>query len=179
MVQSIGEKNRSKGRRGEDLPDYCTCDTLVLGCGNILFGDDGFGPAVIEHLASRYTIPEVVSLIDAGTGARRLLATIGLGEIRPGRIILVDCVDRGMPPGNIEELTPDGKAQEAAAFSVHQALSPECIRELQALGVDVRLLVCQAGRMPDQVSPGLSPEVAGAVPAMARMIAELLGAAPR
>ncbi|MBM4249706.1 MAG: hydrogenase maturation protease [Euryarchaeota archaeon] len=35
---------------GGELPDYCTAGVLVLGCGNPLMGDDGFGPAVAELL---------------------------------------------------------------------------------------------------------------------------------
>ncbi|MGQ9582191.1 MAG: hydrogenase maturation protease [Thermoplasmatota archaeon] len=34
------------------LPEYCTARVLVLGCGNPLVGDDGFGPAVAERLLS-------------------------------------------------------------------------------------------------------------------------------
>ena len=36
----------------DDLPEYCTARVLVLGCGNPLVGDDGFGPAVAELLLS-------------------------------------------------------------------------------------------------------------------------------
>lgn len=32
------------------VPKCYKKSVLVLGCGNILFGDDGFGPAVVEHL---------------------------------------------------------------------------------------------------------------------------------
>lgn len=45
------------------LPEFCAKRTLILGCGNILFGDDGFGPAVIEYLLSHYDIPDDLSLI--------------------------------------------------------------------------------------------------------------------
>jgi coenzyme F420 hydrogenase subunit delta len=34
----------------DELPQYCTAGVLVLGCGNPLVGDDGFGPAVAERL---------------------------------------------------------------------------------------------------------------------------------
>jgi coenzyme F420 hydrogenase subunit delta len=30
---------------------------LIFGCGNILWGDDGFGPAVIPALTERYPLP--------------------------------------------------------------------------------------------------------------------------
>ncbi len=33
-----------------DLPDFCRKPTVVLGVGNILFGDDGFGCAVVDYV---------------------------------------------------------------------------------------------------------------------------------
>ena len=29
--------------------DYCKARVVILGCGNILFGDDGFGPEAVEY----------------------------------------------------------------------------------------------------------------------------------
>ena len=43
---------------------------LIFGCGNTLWGDDGFGPAVIEHLHRHYQLPEDVIV---GTSIRDLL----------------------------------------------------------------------------------------------------------
>ncbi len=40
---------------------------LVFGCGNPLLGDDGFGPAVIEHIMKIHTQAEDVGFLDAGT----------------------------------------------------------------------------------------------------------------
>ncbi len=39
----------------------------VIGLGNVLLGDDGFGPLVIEHLRAGWEFPPEVELIDAGT----------------------------------------------------------------------------------------------------------------
>jgi coenzyme F420 hydrogenase subunit delta len=44
--------------------------TLVFGWGNILFGDDGFGPAVVKYLQDNYPLPEEVLALDAGTSYR-------------------------------------------------------------------------------------------------------------
>jgi len=40
-----------------DLPDFCRKPTVVLGVGNILFGDDGFGCAVVDYVESHYPVP--------------------------------------------------------------------------------------------------------------------------
>ena len=45
-------------------------EILILGCGNTLFGNDGFGPKVIQYLNENYTFPDFVLSLDAGTGIR-------------------------------------------------------------------------------------------------------------
>ena len=77
---------------------------LVLGCGNILFGDDGFGPEVIAYLERHYSIPEDVGVMNVGTSARKILFPILLDEKRPEHIIIVDAIDAGRTPGEIFEI---------------------------------------------------------------------------
>ena len=38
------------------IPDFCSKPALILGCGNVLFGDDGFGCALAEYLETRFEI---------------------------------------------------------------------------------------------------------------------------
>lgn len=48
-----------------------SAEIIVVGCGNILFADDGFGPEVIKALgeySKENPLPDNVMLIDAGTG---------------------------------------------------------------------------------------------------------------
>jgi hydrogenase maturation protease len=40
---------------------------LVLGIGNILWADEGFGVRAVEQFHARYRLPENVSLLDGGT----------------------------------------------------------------------------------------------------------------
>ncbi|MFZ0006260.1 MAG: hydrogenase maturation protease, partial [Methanoregula sp.] len=43
-------------------------EIVIVGCGNPLFGDDGFGPAVIEEM-EKLTLPDNVTIQDGGAGA--------------------------------------------------------------------------------------------------------------
>jgi coenzyme F420 hydrogenase subunit delta len=167
------------GGTDQFLPSFCAKRALVLGCGNRLFGDDGFGPAVAEFLSDHYAIPDDVYVMDVGTGIRKLLFTLSLDPERPPRIIIVDAVDGGGKPGEIFEITPDDLPPEKKdEFSLHQVPSSNMVRELIQHGISVRVLACRAGRIPDAVSPGLSPPVAEAVPAMCRRIAAEVGLKP-
>jgi hydrogenase maturation protease len=42
-------------------------ETLVLGLGDILLGDEGVGVRAIEHLLEKYEFPEEVQVMDGGT----------------------------------------------------------------------------------------------------------------
>ena len=146
------------------LPEYCTKETLVLGCGNRLFGDDGFGSVVAEYLLSHYTIPDDVYVADVGTGVRKLLFTLCLSPQRPRRIIVVDAVDKGKTPGELFEISlQDIPKEKIDDFSLHQAPSSNLAKELVEAGVEVRIIACQVGRIPESIQPGLSEPVAQAV----------------
>ena len=154
------------------LPDYCTKQTLILGCGNRLFGDDGFGPAVIDHLLSHYTLPDDVYVADVGTGVRKLLFTLCLSAERPRRIIIIDAVDKGRTPGELFEIPVQEIPKEKSDdFSLHQVPSSNMVKELMEVGVDVRVIACQVGRIPVTVEPGLTEAVERAVPQLCIRIA--------
>ena len=54
-------------------------ETIVVGCGNILFKDDGFGPFVIHKLEEYFEdkeMPDEVMFIDAGTGATHFIFSL-------------------------------------------------------------------------------------------------------
>lgn len=158
----------------DHTPDYCDRAVLVLGCGNILFGDDGFGPAVIEHLSGRSDLPGDVCLLDVGTSAREILFDIALSDNRPRRIIVVDAMDCGQEPGTVLEVDldaiPENKRDD---FSMHQAPTSNLLRELRDFcGTEVVLIVCQPASIPDEVEPGLSALARGAVARAARAVLE-------
>ncbi len=156
-----------------DLPDFCCRPNLILGCGNLFFGDDAFGCAVVDYLESHGGAPDSVYLLDAGTGVRNLLFTVCLSPIRPRRILIIDAVDVGRAPGEWFELDPaEIPAVKIDDFSMHQMPTSNLLRELQEqCGVQVRVLACQTNELPDQVAPGLSAPVQRAVAEAAAWIA--------
>lgn len=158
----------------EKLPIYCRKEILIAGCGNKLFGDDGFGPEVVEYLTSHYSIPENICLLDVGTGIRKILFTLSLSEVRPNLIVVIDAVDKGRRPGEVFEISIDEIPEEKIDdFSIHQVPSSNLLKELQDFcSVRVRVLACQVKTIPEEIQPGLSEPVKKAVPLMAQKIAE-------
>jgi coenzyme F420 hydrogenase subunit delta len=156
-----------------ELPDFCRKPTLILGCGNVLFGDDGFGCALVEYLEAHYTLPEDICLLDVGTGVRKLLFTLCLSPARPRRVLILDALDVGRAPGELFEIDPaDIPAIKCDDFSLHQRPTSNLLRELQEqCGVEVRVLACQTAPLPDEICPGLSEPVRRALPQAAQQIA--------
>ncbi len=156
----------------ETIPAFCRNPVLILGCGNILFGDDGFGCALVDHLQTHFDVPEGVSLIDAGTGVRELLFTLCLSPVRPRRVLILDAIDVGGTPGEWFEINLSGiPPVKLDDFSMHQLPTTNLLRELQQhAGVEVRVLACQTGVLPDHVSPGLCEPVQRAIPLAAEWV---------
>lgn len=150
-------------------------EILVLGCGNVLFGDDGFGSAVAEHLENCGLLPENVSVINAGTSVREMLFDFILDEQRPRKIIVIDAVDVQRRPGEIfniqvEEL-PRNKTDD---FTLHEMPTLNLLRELKDLcHVEVIVVAGQVESIPETVRPGLSDVLAKSVPSAAEEVLKL------
>ena len=149
----------------ESVPEHCACDVLVLGCGNELFGDDGFGPAVARRLRRLPEPPAGACVLDVGTAVRTVLFDVLLGPVRPRRVVVVDAVDVSRRPGEVWCIEaadlPEVKLDD---FSMHQVPTSNLLRELQELaGVEVTCVVGQVSEFPREVRPGLSAPVEQAV----------------
>ena len=147
---------------------------LILGCGNRLIGDDGFGPAVVRHLREHFAIPERVGVFDAGTSVREILFDTILSENKPSKIIIVDAMDCGRKPGELFWLDidriPEVKIDD---FSMHQIPTSNLLRELRDLcDIEVVVMACQTACSTDYVNPGLSAPMQKAVEDAAGLLAQ-------
>lgn len=150
---------------------------LVFGCGNILLGDDGFGPAVIKHLQEHYALPEHVLALDMGTGIRDVLFDLILSEEKPRKIIIVDAVDHpGRRPGEVFEISvEDIPAKKIADFSLHQFPTVNMLKELKDhTGIEITILVAQVQEIPDQIKEGLTPALQAAVEVACQQILRII-----
>lgn len=142
----------------QNVSDTQYRDILVLGCGNILFGDDGFGPCVVEYLRKHEKVPENVSLLNVGTSVRGILFDILLSPTRPKKIIVIDAIDANRTPGevfkiNVDEL-PLNKIDD---FTLHEMPTSNLLKELKEFcNIDVFIIVGQTDHLPEEVRPGLS-----------------------
>lgn len=148
---------------------------VVFGCGNVLLGDDGFGPAVIEQLLQS-ELPASVLALDVGTSIREhLLDYLMLPSLRPQMLIVVDAGVGGQP-GQVRQCGPaELPAAKIHDFSLHQFPTVNLLAELQAeTGIEVVLLLAQTAALPEQVAPGLSPLMRASVLEASARIARLI-----
>ncbi len=156
-----------------DVPECYQKSTLILGCGNTLFGDDGFGSAVIDYLEKHRRVPEHVAILDVGTGAREVLFNIALAEKKPERVIIIDALDCQKKPGEIFTIPIDNLPEKKIDdFSLHQLPTSNLLKELKDLcHIEVILLAAQPECVPEIVKPGLSKKLQDAVPKVGKYIA--------
>ncbi len=120
--------------------------TLVLGIGNRLWADEGFGPAVVECLLADGLLPEGVEALDGGTQGLYLLPWVQGAR----RLLVFDAVDFGHPPGTVVVLR-DG---EIPAFFGQRALSLH-----QTSFTDVLAAAQLTGKSPEAITlVGVQPE---------------------
>jgi coenzyme F420 hydrogenase subunit delta len=147
--------------------------TLIFGCGNILWGDDGFGPAVIECLNEKHRLPDDVLALDVGTSIRDILFDLILSEKKPRQLIIIDAV--GYPdrqPGEVFEIPVEGIPDtKVSDFSLHQFPTVNMLQELKEhSGMQVKIIVGQTEFIPEEVAPGLTPTMQRAVTAACESI---------
>ncbi len=100
---------------------YTTMDVqrevLVLGIGNLLWADEGFGVRAVEALNQAFRFPAAVELMDGGTLGLSLLPYIETSR----RVLVFDAVDFGLPPGGLKVLRDaEVPAWGARKMSPHQ-----------------------------------------------------------
>jgi hydrogenase maturation protease len=94
-------------------------DTLVLGIGNVLYADEGFGIRAVEALHARYVFSDEVRVMDGGTQGIFLLPWVCSAE----RLLILDAVDFGMAPATLKLVRGDDVPcfMGAKKVSMHQA----------------------------------------------------------
>jgi len=147
--------------------------TYVLGLGNVLMGDDGFGPAVVRAFDERYEVGPDVEVIDLGTPGLDLTPWMADSH----HVIIVDTVKADLPPGSLRTYDKADLMRHApfARTGPHDPGVKECVFTLEFAGRAPQFITV-VGAVPDIVgmSIDLSPALAAAVPDAADAIAQAL-----
>lgn len=144
-------------------------DTLILGVGNCLMGDEGLGVHLAQQLKKE--IPAgFADVLDGGTAGFQLMEYI---ESYP-RVILIDATLDGRPAGTIQLIRPKFASDFPKAMSTHEIGLKDLVESLTLLDrlPDVYLFVVSVKTI-QPLSIDLSPEVLVVLPELKRRILEL------
>ena len=149
---------------------------LILGIGNLLWADEGFGVRAVEALNRHFELAENVRLMDGGTQGIYLVQHIRETDI----LVVLDAVDYGLPPGTMKLVEGD----EVPAFlgvkkiSLHQTGFQEVLAMAEMLGDTPRHLLLVGvqpvelddfgGSLRDEVKAQIEPAIATVLAYLAR-----------
>ena len=146
---------------------------LVLGIGNVLWADDGFGVRAVEAFHAAYELPEAVEMLDGGTQGMNLLEPV----VSHGAVLVFDALDFGLEPGTLRVLRGrEVPAWAGAKMSLHQQSFQELLAVADLQGrfpPRLTLIGVQPERLSD-FGGSLSESVRGRLPLAADLAAEEL-----
>ena len=154
----------------------------VLGIGNLLWADEGFGVRCVEALQQRYQFADHVTLIDGGTQGLYLIQHVQQADY----LLIFDAVDYNMAPGTLKFVANDDVPRFLGVkkLSLHQTGFQEVLMLAQLIGQypqRVLLMGCQPEYM-DDYGGSLRPCVKAALELALEAALEVLqdwGGAPR
>ena len=112
--------------------DTLDCEVLVLGIGNLLWADEGFGVRCVEQLAAEWELPPGITVMDGGTQGLYLLPYVQAAR----RLIVFDAIDYGLEPGTMKRVEGDEvpRFMGAKKMSLHQTGFQEVISAADLTG---------------------------------------------
>ena len=147
-----------------------TPNVLLLGIGNVLWADEGFGVRVVEEIARRYRLGPNVRLLDGGTQGIYLVDHIRWAEV----LVVFDAIDYGLPPGTLKLVEGEAvpRFMGTKKMSLHQTGFQEVLalaellgdypRHLLLIGVQPVELEDFGGSLRPEVKARIEPAIAAA-----------------
>lgn len=130
---------------------------LVLGVGNLLLTDEGIGIHAIQRIIEKNRLPDEIEVVDGGTAGLALMYYLEGVD----RLVIIDAVETGGPPGTILRLAGDRiPAYMALKVSPHEITLPDFLAAARLRDLYPKEVVVW-GMQPGSLEVGveLSPEI--------------------
>lgn len=153
--------------------DYLLKENLILGCGNPLFGDDGFGPEFVNRLKgiaieNKY---DNLSVIDCGSGISAFLNLINGSKHKIKNLFIIDCGDFNGKMGDVIVL--DGKEISSDEF-IKSSHSMNISHEIKNFSSNIKIILVQGKVNPSIMSLEMNKEVMKAFEKVENIIFNLM-----
>lgn len=147
-------------------------ENLIVGCGNILYGDDGFGPETIRYIKENdITFEGDTCLIDGATSAPHYIFT--LPEDKWKNIIIIDIASMNEEAGSIKVLELEDVHEDERYMDVHGLSATYPLHNLKDK-VNVKLIAIQPENVPQEMEMGLSQTLEEKIPQVITLTREVL-----
>lgn len=147
-------------------------ENLIVGCGNILYGDDGFGPEVIKYIKENHIeFPGDTCVIDGATSAPHYIFT--LPQEKWKNIIIIDIASLNEKAGTIKVLDLDQIHEEDRYMDVHGLSATYPLHDLKDK-INIKLIVIQPKNVPIEMEMGLSKVLEDKIPQTINRTIEVL-----
>ena len=156
------------------LKSLYAAEITVLGIGNIILSDEGFGVRVVEFLKKNYEFPQNVNLIDGGTLGVELTHFI----IGTQKLLIIDSIDGGVERGKIFHLRDDEILNHfTQKISTHEIGIQDILTMLEVTGKKIPAVEL-IGAQPFSLDAGinLTPQMKKLLPIFAEKALEILTA---
>ena len=149
-----------------------TAEITVLGVGNTILSDEGFGVRVVEYLQKNFKFPDNVQLVDGGTLGVELLHFVTGTQ----KLLIVDSIDGAVEPGTTFHLVGDEiRRHFAQKISAHEVGIQDVLTMLQLTGKPIPHVEL-IGAQPFSLEAGtqLTPQMSKLVPTFADIAVDIL-----
>lgn len=168
--EEVGATLRGGPGRHAGLP---LRQTLIVGVGNPLLGDEGIGPYAVRNL-SRLPMPPGVDILDCGCDLLNLVSYTD----KPKKILVLDAIRAGGKPGRIYKFDfAELETIQTTTRSAHQLQTLDALRllrkvcpclsrcEITVIGIEPKVI---------ELSGDLSEEVRESIADLTRLVLEEL-----
>jgi hydrogenase maturation protease len=158
LIEYNSPLGRVEAKTGEGaLPN--NPNVLILGIGNLLWADEGFGVRAVEEFHRQYDTPDNVLMMDGGTQGIYLVQHVRDADV----LIVFDAVDYNLPPGTMKRVEGEEvpKFLGAKKISLHQTGFQEVLAMAEMMGDPPKSLLL-IGVQPVELEDfggGLRPEM--------------------
>jgi len=147
--------------------------TLLVGLGNLIFGDEGVGVHAMRRLEADYAFAPALELVDGGTSGLDLLPLLHGRE----RLLLIDALASDAPPGTIRIIRNRAiRAALTEKVSLHHLGIADLLALAELVGCtppEIVLIGIVPGRLEMQL--GLSDRLRERLPAIIATALAVLG----
>lgn len=168
---SISQKTEDRQQKRKDQLLTSVRQTLIVGVGNPLLGDEGIGPYAVRNL-SQVPVPPGVDILDCGCDLLNLVSYID----KPKKIIVLDAIRTGRRPGQVYKFDFDElETIQTKTRSAHQLQTVDALRllrkvcpclnhcEITVIGIEPRNM---------ELSTDLSEEIRESIADLTRLVRE-------